>query len=115
MREDIKNRLIGATRQFRHNSDNSPDTHKPREGFVFGYDRGEVDELVGDLLGELEAARAQQGQGRDSDEAPIVWINPENIKRTMIAAPGETVEVSAYREGDFTAPLYTHPTESGAS
>lgn len=60
MREDIKNRLTGAVRQFRHNSDNSPDTHNPREGFVFGYDREEVDELVGDLLGELEAARAQQ-------------------------------------------------------
>ena len=65
MREDIKNRLTGAVRQFRHNSDNSPDAHNPREGFVFGYDRGEVYELIGDLLSELEAARAQQsGEGR---------------------------------------------------
>ena len=67
MREDIKNRLTGAVRQFRHNSDNSPDTHNPREGFVFGYDREEVDELIGDLLSELEAARAQQsGEGREA-------------------------------------------------
>jgi len=45
----------------------------------------------------------------DADDLPIVWIDPENIRRTMIASPGETVEVSAYREGEFTAPLYTHP------
>ena len=44
-----------------------------------------------------------------AEAAPIVWIDPVNLKRTMIAAPGETVEVSAYREGEFTAPLYTHP------
>lgn len=48
----------------------------------------------------------------DADDLPIVWINPENIRRTMIASPGETVEVSAYREGEFTAPLYTHPSQS---
>ncbi|WP_421921645.1 hypothetical protein [Marinobacter salarius] len=48
----------------------------------------------------------------DADDLPIVWINPENIRRTMIASPGETVEVSAYREGEFTAPLYTHPPQA---
>ncbi|WP_288365529.1 DUF551 domain-containing protein [uncultured Marinobacter sp.] len=69
----------------------------------------DAQDRIAELETELEAARAQQCEGRDSDESPIVWINPENIKRTMIAAPGETVEVSAYREGEFTAPLYTHP------
>lgn len=48
----------------------------------------------------------------DADDLPIVWIDPENIRRTMIASPGETVEVSAYREGEFTAPLYTHPPQA---
>ena len=65
MREDIKNRLTCAARQFRHNSDNSLYVSNPRDGFVIAYDRGEVDELIGDLLSELEAARAQQsGEGR---------------------------------------------------
>ena len=95
MREDIKNRLTGAVRQFRHNSDNSPDTHNPREGFVFGYDRGEVDELVGDLLGELEAARAQQsGEGRE----PVITNEMKaecmgEFEFTIEAECGECIDV----------------------
>src|SRR5690554_2648497 len=56
---------------------------------------------------EFQAARAQGGQ--ESGQDPIVWINPVNIRRTMIASPGETVPVSAYRDGEFTSPLYTQP------
>ena len=73
MREDIKNRLTCAARQFRHNSDNSPDVFNPRDGFVIAYDREEVDELIGDLLSEMEAARAQQGEGREADPANV-WL-----------------------------------------
>lgn len=94
MRDDIKNRLTCAARQFRHNSDNSPDIHKPREGFVFGYDREEVDELIGDLLGELEAARAQQsGEGRE----PAIPFVLGNVYQT---ASGEWVRfVEVHNEG----------------
>jgi len=59
-------------------------------------------------LGSMRKLRAIQDWLR-AEAAPIVWVDPVNLKRTMIAAPGETVEVSAYREGEFTAPLYTHP------
>lgn len=66
MRDDIKNRLICAARQFRHNGDNSPDVFNPRDGFVIAYDRGEVDELVGDLLNEVSLS----GWVRCSDQLP---------------------------------------------
>lgn len=49
MREYVKNRLICAARQFRHNTDNSPDLCNPREGFAIAYDKEEVDELVEEL------------------------------------------------------------------
>lgn len=108
MREDIKNRLTGAVRQFRHNSDNSPDTHNPREGFVFGYDRGEVDKLVGDLLGQLEAARAQQG------EEPVAWSLrwPEdetvNAMTTFQTEDQARRYAGACQDGVTVVPLYTY-------
>ena len=40
-----------ATRQFRHNTDNSPDVFKPEDGFVIAYDKG----LIDAGLQELEA------------------------------------------------------------
>lgn len=61
-----------------------------------------------DLARQIRAGLEQAARA-GGEQAPIVWINPANIRRTMIASPGETVEVSAYREGEFTAPLYTHP------
>lgn len=34
-----------ATRQFRHNNDNSPNVFRPEGGFVIAYDRGIIDKV----------------------------------------------------------------------
>ena len=41
-----KEKLTEALRQFRHNSDNTGSADKPAQGFVFGYDKAIVDDLV---------------------------------------------------------------------
>lgn len=88
-------------------------------GSHFGFDVGEHSSAncpvraAIDQIGEHNADRAQGDAEPAQEELPIVWINPENLPRTMIAAPGETVEVSAYREGELTAPLYTRPPSAG--
>ena len=41
----IQQRLTGALRQYRHNSDDSPGS-VPREGFVVGYDKAEIDSMA---------------------------------------------------------------------
>jgi hypothetical protein len=46
---ELLNRLNGALRQFRHNSDYYP-------GFVFGYDKHEIDGLVSDLIAVRESS-----------------------------------------------------------
>lgn len=53
MREQIKNRLVGALRQFRHNTDNSGSLANPEQGFVTAYDKREVDTLVSDMEANL--------------------------------------------------------------
>lgn len=45
-----------ATRQFRHNDDNSPDLFKPEQGFVIAYDR----EVIDGGLAELKATIKRQ-------------------------------------------------------
>lgn len=74
-----------------------------------GANLGHLTECSPELPKLIEQALNRQSASAQGEQAPIVWINPANIRRTMIASPGETVEVSAYREGEFTAPLYTHP------
>lgn len=65
MREQIKNRLVGALRQFRHNTDNSGSLVNPEQGFVTAYDKREVDTLVSDMeanlpFNELTPAQAER-------------------------------------------------------
>lgn len=45
-----KEKLTEALRQFRHNSDNTGSADKPEQGFVFGYDKAIVDDLVAMLV-----------------------------------------------------------------
>ena len=42
-----------ATRQFRHNNDNSPSLTSPKEGFVFAYDMEVVNKYVAELEAQL--------------------------------------------------------------
>jgi hypothetical protein len=44
-----------ATRQFRHNDDNSPDVFNPEGGFVFAYDRDVIDKGLAELQAKLAA------------------------------------------------------------
>jgi hypothetical protein len=48
-----------ATRQFRHNDDNSPDVFNPEGGFVFAYDRDVIDKGLAELQAKLAAVEAQ--------------------------------------------------------
>lgn len=50
--------LTKALRQYRHNDDNSPDRFSPEQGFVFAYDKAEVDRLVASLAAERDALAA---------------------------------------------------------
>lgn len=60
--ERIKNRLICALRQFRHNSDNSPDVFNPKEGFVAAYDKDEIDKIIAELTC---TPQPQEGSGNE--------------------------------------------------
>lgn len=40
---------VEALRQYRHNDDNSSNLHTPHKGFVFAYDREEVDKQLARL------------------------------------------------------------------
>jgi len=48
-----------ATRQFRHNDDNSPDMFKPVSGFVIAYDKEVIDKGLKELRAKLEAAESR--------------------------------------------------------
>jgi len=52
-------RLWGATRQFRHNTDNSPDYENPKMGFVIAYDSAEVDAVVAELEAQIRDMRRE--------------------------------------------------------
>lgn len=54
MREQTKQKLIGAMRQYRHNTDNSGSISNPEKGFVSAYDRDEIHDLVIGLERKLE-------------------------------------------------------------
>lgn len=61
-----KEKLTEALRQFRHNNDNTGSIDRPEQGFVFGYDKAVVDELIALLTTPATATTA----GAESDE----WI-----------------------------------------
>ena len=48
-----------ATRQFRHNDDNSPDMFEPVGGFVIAYDKDVIDKGLKELRAKLEAAESR--------------------------------------------------------
>lgn len=75
MSDEIKNRLICAARQFRHNSDNSPDIFNPKEGFVVAYDKDEIDDLVSGLQSEVERLRGRCEFLEGSIKNAIGWID----------------------------------------
>jgi hypothetical protein len=58
---------------------------------------------------EWQSLRAKTAlrPAEQSSAEPLVWIDPRDAGRTMIAVPGERAEVSAHKEGRFTMPLYT--------
>jgi len=45
-----------ATRQFRHNDDNSPDMFEPVGGFVIAYDKEVIDKGLKELRAQLDAS-----------------------------------------------------------
>ena len=55
---DIKGLKNIATRQYRHNTDNSPDMFNPQEGFVIAYDK----EAIDTALESWQAATALQAE-----------------------------------------------------
>ena len=57
-------KLWGATRQFRHNTDNSPDYENPKMGFVIAYDSAEVDAVVAELEAQLKESKHSLTQVR---------------------------------------------------
>ena len=58
MSEYTKNRLICATRQFRHNDDNTGRYGAPEKGFVCAYDIKSVDDLIAELEAKQNKIRA---------------------------------------------------------
>ena len=48
-----------ATRQFRHNDDNSPNLAYPKDGFVIAYDRKIMDVGIDGLAGRIAELEAQ--------------------------------------------------------
>ena len=53
--KDVNTELTEALRQYRHNDDNSPEVLNPEKGFVFAYDKEEVERLVAFLEAERDA------------------------------------------------------------
>lgn len=59
--EWVRNRLVSALRQYRHNNDNSPDMFNPEQGFTFGYDVVEVDKIINEMLGQDQPPQDREG------------------------------------------------------
>ena len=56
-----------------------------------------------------DAWRERERQFMQTDQMPVVWARPDDIRATMIATIGERAEVAPDKEPGFTVPLYTHP------
>lgn len=56
---EIERLKIQATRQYRHNDDNSPDQFSPRQGFVIAYDKDIIDKGLEKLQAKLDAMQIQ--------------------------------------------------------
>lgn len=50
----IQQQLTQALRQYRHNSDNSPSLCDPDQGFVFAYDKENIDRMVTNVYPHVE-------------------------------------------------------------
>jgi len=48
-----------ATRQYRHNSDNSSDLFRPKEGFVIAYDKDVMDNGLAELASRITEMEAR--------------------------------------------------------
>lgn len=90
--EGIKTRLICALRQYRHNSDNSPDLFNPRDGFVCAYDKDEVDKIIAELTTPTTAATPEAEWVKCADRLPranhpyMVWLSPEGQGVSLFTA-----------------------------
>lgn len=80
-----------ATRQFRHNDDNSPDVFSPKDGFVFAYDMGIIDDglaaleqTIKDHQPILAAARHTAFEIWDSDDHS--WNDVKDAMAGLICA-----------------------------
>ena len=88
MSEEIKIRLVGAMRQFRHNFDNSTSLFNPEEGFVCAYDREVTNRIVEDLTErnrELEARVAELVSGLEGIAMCAFDYSPKSQSATQAA------------------------------
>lgn len=67
----LRKRIRSASRQYRHNNDNSPSLFHPTEGFVYGYDVDAVEAALNEYETSLPSDFVPQGIPTTKEEELI--------------------------------------------